>query len=424
MKTIISSISTLAFLILTAGGVFADVTVRQKMTMSGQSFETTKKIKGSRQRTEQKSGVQGAPDFMAQVATITQCDLRRTVQVNDGRKMYFVEPFAESGETDKTPVAAPTGGQTKRAGGTVTITLSVTDTGERQTLFGLPARRLVVVHETESSADSCGGAHRSKMEIDGWYVDFAAEFSCPFETAAPPARAAKPDCRDRVVARQKGAGKIGFLLNGTTKFYDEAGRVQMTQTLETIELSRATLAASLFDVPADYRLAASQQDLYAMPNVADLMRQQQQQSGSDEDSGRTTAAGPNAKTVGVNVNLGGNGRVDQAEINRYLAEKLSENELRPTRGAVGADYVLNLDLKQVKESAAGKVGGLFGKVTGIDTKTGAKVEVELTLTLVKTGSTAPAAQSRVAKKFDGGPTEAVKAAINEAIGKIFAALEN
>jgi hypothetical protein len=420
MKRILSPVLSTLLLLSFAFGVFADVKIRQRVSMSGQTFETTKMIKGARQRTEQKSSAGGAMDFMSQVATIEQCDLRRTVQVNDSKKLYFVQPFAgESTPQKATPQTRPTNRQT-RQGGTITMTYNVVDTGERKTIFGLTARHLKVTQEMESSADSCSGANKTKMEIDGWFVDFSAEFNCPDEvTRTPYQPSEKPDCKDRIIFKGS-AGKTGFLLNGTMTFYDASGSPTMTQTTETLELSRAPLVATLFDVPADYKLASSQQDLYSMPSVTDMMRQQQQQQNDEE----IPAAPATMKNVGLNITYGSETKVNQAEISQYLQNKLRDNNLNSRIGAGGGglDYVLNVEIRKAKESTAGKVGGIFGKVTGIETKAG-KTDVELVMTLVKAGSNATLGQSRVAQKFDGTASEALKAAIDDGLDRILSEIE-
>lgn len=414
MRTIFRFILTSSFILTLTISALADLKIRQKVTMSGQTFETTKMIKGTRQRTENKSSTKGgAADFMSQVATIIQCDLRRTVLINDSKKLYFIEPFA--GETNtraETPAARQPVVQKTRRGGTVTITFSVRDTGERKMFFGLTARHLIIVQETEASPDSCNGASRSKMETDGWYVDFSAEFTCSVDVPdASVQRSDKPDCQDRIVTKQSGSGKTGFLLNGTIKFYDVDGNEQMTQIIETLELARTPLTAGLFEIPQGYKLVSSSQDLYSMPGMTDLTNQQNDEE--DED----TQNNADAKTVGITINSGGNTKINQLEISAYLRNKLRENNFDPRSGASGADYVLNVEIKKVKENAAGKVGGIFGKVTGVETKAG-NTEVELIMTLTKDGSTAPFAQSRIAQKFDGAVKEAVEAAIDKAFDEI------
>lgn len=420
MKKLLSSILSMVLLCSLAVGTFADVKIRQKVTMSGQTFETTKMIKGARQRTEQKGS--GAMAFMAQVATIEQCDLRRTVQLNDGKKIYFIEPFADSPETpNSTSVQNQKSKNQTQKGGTVTMTYVVTDTGERQTLFGLTARHLKILQETESSADSCNGANRSKMEIDGWYVDFSAEFNCPTDIPQAPGQYDKPDCRDRIVFKGSRSAKTGFLLNGTMTMYDESGKAIMTQTTETLELSRSPLAAALFDIPADYKLAASQQELYAMPDVNAMIREQQQQQRDDRRENPSMPVNSGRKNVGVNVLIGAEAKVDQTRISQYLQDKLRARNFDSRAGTSGVDYVLNVEIKKVKESAASKAGGLFGKVTGIETKAG-KTDVELVVTLLKGG--AQIRQNTVKQKFDGTSAEAVNAALDEALDNVLSQIEN
>lgn len=420
MKRIYSSILSVILLLSLASGIFADVKIRQRVSMSGQTFETTKMIKGSRQRTEQKSNAGGAFDMMSQVVTIEQCDLRRTAYVNDTKKLYFIDPFGDEKTTPNvTPQTRPTNRQT-RQGGTITMTYVVTDTGERKTLFGLQARHLKVLQETESSADSCNGAFKSKMEIDGWYVDFSAEFNCPDEIQRTPyPRGEKPDCRDRMIFKGNSSAKTGFLLNGTMTMYDANGNVQMTQTTETLELSRSPLAAALFDIPADYKLAASQQDLYSMPSMSDMMRQQQQKNDGDNPS---MPSNMNRKNVGLNITYGSEAKVNQSEISQYLQNKLRDNNFNARIGTGGnLDYVLNVEVKKAKETKAGKIGGIFGKVTGVETK--GQTEIELVMTLVKPNSNNPVTQSRIAQKYDGTLSEALKAAIDDAFDKISGEIE-
>ena len=172
-----------------------------------------------------------AADFIPQIATITQCDLRRTIQLNDKKKLYTVEPFAVE-ETSNQPTVSTTKQTTvTKRGGTITITYTAVDTGERQTLFGLQARHLKITQEMESSADSCNGASRTKMEFDGWYVDFSAEFNCPIDIPQAPPQSVKPDCIDRIISKRTGTANPGFLLKVTINMFDASGREQMTQTI-------------------------------------------------------------------------------------------------------------------------------------------------------------------------------------------------
>src|SRR5262245_52682220 len=158
MKRCFRILFAAAALIAVPTGVFADVLVKQRVTIGGgMKMQSTKMIKGSRERTETKSEFDdsAASAMFPQVATITQCDLKRKVQLSDRKRLYVVEPFQTA--TEPMPrsesVAAPqSSGATKR-GGTVTVTTSGRDTGERKTMFGMQARHIITTMEMVSSAD-------------------------------------------------------------------------------------------------------------------------------------------------------------------------------------------------------------------------------------------------------------------------------
>lgn len=410
--------SFVVMLAVFCSSAFADVRVKQKVTTSGQSIESTRSIKGSRERTEQKIEMADpqAAAFIPQIATITQCDLKRTVKLNDLKQLYLVEPFAADVETG--PVTrtrpAPTQTTTTRQGGTITITYMVKDTGERKTMFGLQARHLIITNAMESSADSCSGPSKMRMEYDGWYVDFSAEFNCPTarpETPFNGGRPDRPDCRDRMITKGSVAGRAGFLLQGTMKMFGADGSVQMTQTTETVELSRAPLDAALFDIPAGYRETVSSKDLYAisMPSLADF--------GKNDRSTSPARSASASRSVALTINYGSVQPSVRAEIDQYVRSRIAERGFRSVSGS--GDYILMMDFRQVKESTAGKIGGIFGKVTGVETTAG-KVDIDLTATL----SGGASGQANVKSKFDGPLSDAVRSAIDQALDRVFSGIEN
>ena len=413
MQKILVAFLTLLALLCLSISTFADIKITQRVTMSGQKFESTKMIKGSRERTEQKMETDNpqAAAYFPQIATITQCDLRRTVRLNDRKQLYMVEPFQTSTETPAArPSAAPSTTTTTRRGGTMTMTYIVKDTGERKTMFGMQARHLIITQEMESSADSCNGPSKTKMEFDSWYVDFTAEFNCPNATPQIPTRpdASKPDCIDRVVYKGSGAARLGFLLDGTMKIFGAEGSVAMTQTTETLDLSRSPLDAALFDIPKTYSEAASSQALYAisMPSMKDIM------AGKDSSSSAAVVpVGKTAKSVGVNILLGSGASANQAEIDQYVRSRIMSHGLRAVSGS--GDYTLNIQFNKIKESTAGKIGGIFGKVTGVPT-TGGKVDIDMTATLSGAGT----GEAKVKDKFDGPLTDALHAAIDQAVDQL------
>ena len=63
--------------------------LRQSTSLMGMKSESTVFVKGMRKRTEA-GGMMG---IGADLVTIQQCDLKRTVKLNDKKKLYFLEPF-------------------------------------------------------------------------------------------------------------------------------------------------------------------------------------------------------------------------------------------------------------------------------------------------------------------------------------------
>ena len=415
MKNLLLSIPASLIVLCLVSTSLADVTIRQRVTMSGQKFESVRRIKGSRERTEQHIEMSdpAAAAYLPQVASITQCDLKRRIQINDRKQLYFVEPF-ETPET--TPVARParptepaaTG--PARKGGTITMTYNVRDTGERKMMFGLQARHLITTQEMETSADSCNGAGKTKFEFDGWYVDFAADFSCQTTSATPytpGGRMPKPDCVDHIVMKGSGAAPKGMMLEGTMKIYGPDGSVQMSQNTETLELNRDPLDAALFDIPQGYKQAASSQDLFSvtMPTFGG-------DSGTKRPSNNPMMPPTAAKSVMINISGAG---TSQPDVDAYVRGKLAGKGLRIATGT--ADYTVNINFRQIKESAAGKVGGLFGKVTGMSTGGAGKVDIDLVATLSGKAS----GDAKVKDKFDGPLSAAVRLALDQALDQL---LEN
>jgi hypothetical protein len=411
--------------LLNAGAVMpllADVKIRQRVTFEGQSMEQTRMIKGARERAETKVGAadgQTGGFSMPQVARITQCDLRQTLSVNDAAKKYLVEPFPEDDPVASTPVAK-TPAKTVR-GGTVTIDVTVTDTRERKTIFGLTARHLIVTQAVESSADSCGGASRSRVEFDGWYADFSADFSCP--TTAYEYRPEKPDCRDRLILKQNIAGRLGFLLEGTMKSFDAKGKVISSSTTETLEISRSPLAASFFEIGPDYREVGSLNELMGMPSMADFMKNS---GGPEMNTPPTRDKTPGRKFLGLDFPTGDTSKINGDAIRAAMLEQLTAKGF--AAGAVASpaeiaggrfDFVIGVEIKQAKQSKAGKIGGLFGKVTGsTDAAKLGDSEAEVVVTVYqKDGKTVVAAQT-AKQKIAGTPDDAVKAAVASALDSL------
>ena len=244
-----------------------DVKIRQRMSMNGVSgMESLLYIKGQRMRSE----MPGAMGF----TTIMQCDLKRTITINEKTKTYLIASdgtsAAATGEGDGggapvTPSAQQPPAQPR--GGLVNITNTITDTGERKEMFGFTARRIKTSLVKTASPEACD--KDQKIETDGWYIDFQYAFECPtqgqkHQPYVPPQR---PGCKDEIRAKTIGSAKLGFPVLVTTTIYQPDGRTS-TMTQEVLELSREPLAATLFEVPAGYTLAKDTNELYGISTAA------------------------------------------------------------------------------------------------------------------------------------------------------------
>jgi uncharacterized protein YycO len=99
-KYIIRFAVLLAALVLTQN-TFADVKIKARQTMSGQTSENTVYIKGKRQRTEQNTGGM-------QMINLTQCDLKRGVRIMPQSQAYMIDAW------ETAPNVAPTTTTAKR----------------------------------------------------------------------------------------------------------------------------------------------------------------------------------------------------------------------------------------------------------------------------------------------------------------------
>ena len=133
-----------------------DFKVRYRTTMGStggrdMAGETVTMIKGARERSESHSG------YGFDMVQITQCDLKRTIQLSDATKKYPITPMV-TGEpsapaTPGGPAPAPT--TPGRQGGVVEYISSVIDTGERKDMFGFTARHIKSSTSINAGPDSC-----------------------------------------------------------------------------------------------------------------------------------------------------------------------------------------------------------------------------------------------------------------------------
>jgi hypothetical protein len=186
---------------------------------------------------------------------IIQCDQKRAITVMGNNCMVMAMGGGET-SCPATPnmrgmAREMAGGEPApvRKGGVVTITRTSTDTGERQDMFGYKARHIKSSMAMESTPDACNQSHM-KMEIDGWYADLSAGFSCADENYGALAcggPGAKSGCSDRIVMKGGGGTPLGYPMKQTTTMTSDQG--SYTMTTEVLELSSTTLDEPLFDMP-------------------------------------------------------------------------------------------------------------------------------------------------------------------------------
>ena len=266
-------------------------------------------------------------------------------------------------------------------------------------MFGYTARHIITTIETKSSPDACTPMD-SKMETDGWYIDAAFALDCDIDRAsAYRVPQQKSGCQDRYEMKTVGTAKRGYAVWEKMTSFDREGKESFSMINEVVELSQATLDASLFDAPADYRevkdfsgalMAAAaadgnSKDNAAASNVADSGMSANVKSMASSPTAQTSAE-LGAKRPGV-VRLGlasvKTGSVGEglsaadlaAAVQNTLAEYLKSPSVElvqleaklPSQIDAEAkqkecDFVIYANVSHKKGSGGGGFGGMFSKV--------------------------------------------------------------
>jgi hypothetical protein len=281
LKTLLS----IFCLVVVSGVANADTKVKIKQTSGGQTYENTTYIKGKRQRSETNGG---------QMITVTQCDLRRNITIMPQMQAYLIQSYDQPSTTanNATPSNRPSTEQPVTKGGVVTSIINTRDTGERKQMFGYTARHIITTMQMESSPDACSPV-KTKMEIDGWYIDAAFALDCDLgRNYTPPQTAASGGCRDRYESKTTGVAKKGFPVWEKMTMFGPDGREAHSSVNEVVEFSQATLDPSLFDVPAGYREVQDFASLYSQPSVPSV---------SDSPSTPATPSSSSASSVNTDA---------------------------------------------------------------------------------------------------------------------------
>lgn len=412
---------------MAAPAVLADYKITQRLTF-GEGFgsESTVYSKGVRERRESKLINQGDPQMMAMMeqmmppmVEISQCDLKQDVAINPKTSSYFINYHDWSTVPPEKLARRPK--QKMVIKGTATVSSTVADSGRRQQMFGLTARWLKHVNEIETSADSCDGANRIRMEREGWFVSL----SLVSEYCQVP-RAEATDaggCRPRMIV--KSAQDPGFFLDGTMKIF-ENGKEQGSQRIETLDLSKQTLDQSLFEVPTGF----TEVDSYA--ELTRPSRGPADTTAITTVSNETNTRGSRRmKTVAIDFFSGSTSKIDQNELRGLISSRLSAAGISGYAVTSQADLisgnfanVVTVDIEKAKESTGAKIGGLFGKVTGTSgTSKAGDSEATITIMLYAQDRKTVVATATATEKVKGSSNDAAKAAIEKALPAIIAKLK-
>lgn len=399
----------------------SDVKVHTRYTRGAEISENTTYVQGPRQRVE-----------FPGVVTLDQCDLNRTVLLNDATKKYLIKPYPEAPAAP--PTVAPTsatdteglaamsltgrGGQAHPAkGGVITYTTTFTDTLERKPLFGKEARRIKTTIVKQPSPTACDKTGL-KVEVDGWYVDLPQSTGCTKRPAAPEATPAPPldACVDRVESQTVGDARLGFpVAMVTTTTAGEGAKQEISSTsMEVTSLEITRLDAALFNLPPGFVEANSSAEL--LPTLAAGGSVTETLFGSTAD-GTSSAAPKTPGRIRVGILEPAN-KTSHAVAMRQLREHLvgefhtapfealalpglSAADVQQDAARLGCDYILFTEVTDIKTSKPGKVTGLLKRTAGEDATRDIH-EVKLDYKLYAVGTTAAAAVSGSAKASSGG----------------------
>ncbi len=415
---------------LMVSAAWADVKIRTKTTTAGQAGESTVYVKGARQRSEMAMG----PGMT--LIHLLQCDQKRTVQINNSCKVYMVMPTEEASgkeEAAAQPAAKPasTTPASKKSsrGGVITYVSATTDTTEKKTLFGYVARHLKSSMKSESSPDACTKADFS-MEADGWYANLSVGLTC---SASPNAGrggggpGAQPECQDRMSFRRTGPNP-GFALQETRTIH--SGGHSFTTTTETLELSKAPLDAALFELPTGYREVTSSQELMCMGDMQSMMAKAMKGEAPDTKAAAAAAAAGEKKGAGK-LRIGVVGFVNKTkdslaveaprqrlveeiialQVDAVHLDQTTPEEIVAEAREKQCDFILYTDVTKLKQ-AGGKLGGMFGKVTGGAAGAG-KYEVAVNFRLFATGDDGARLASTATTKGEGEASEVLASVMQE-----------
>ena len=416
--------------------------LRQSTSMMGMNTESTIYVKSMRKRTES-TAMMGMP---TQPITIEQCDLQRTIKLNNKKKLYFIEPFAKDEiiEEDvnpspvKTkPVTTTQPKTTAEKGGIIHMWYNISDTGERKKMNGFTARHVWTYQKIKPNPDACAMKDSIIIKTDGWYIDLP-QFNCPVRynttNSLRSTEQPQPDCKDRFITHRSGKGKLGFPLTETRTIIIGDGKSktsEFTTSLETIEFSSEKLDSMLFEIPLGYTQTMTENDLQDKFDMNDMMNQYKNQNNDNGKNNTTpTTEQKMAGTIriGVYEPKGGDGQLQTTVLQQHLVGSLKDGAIdaitissEEDAKKYNCDYTLVSDFIKIKSGS--KVGGLLKAIKNTDPNAASSFNIEATLTLIKLADGSVRSQPNVSGKYDGKIDDAAQKALDDGSRQILKAIK-
>jgi hypothetical protein len=414
--------------------------LRQSTEMMGMKTESTVYIKGMRKRTEGGS-MMGMMGMGSNVVTIEQCDLQRTVKLNDKKKLYFIEPFAQGNDDvieedePKTKVVSPKQNNVKtepKKGGTITQWYSINDTNERKKMFEYTARHVWTSRKTKPSPDACTMKDSMLMKTDGWYIDLP-QFNCPvhYRPTRPPRmqnEKEQPECMDKFITHRRGKGKLGFPLTETTTIIMGDG-TEIKTSVETIEFSTAKLDSMLFEIPPGYQQAKSEDDLEEKMDVNEMMKNAMKGNNENMNPGIVNKETKKAGNIRIGVYAPtGDEQVNAAALQQHMTGTLTSGKVEAIEVSseeearkYNCDYTLNAVFTKIK--SASKVGGLLKAIKNADPNAASSFNIQASLTLKAMSDGSVKSKPEVDGKYEGRVDDAASKALDDGCRDVLKALK-
>lgn len=371
--------------------VAQDLRTKTVYTAADQKTESVTYEKGARERFE-----------FGEVVLLKQHDLKRTVQIMRAANMYMLVP---DGASPGGPLPAAVPNSPSQKPGVVTITTTITDTGERKTIFGLQARHVRTVIDRQATPVACDPT-KQHIETDGWYVDLPPRPQAVQDVAPQPQSAA--GCVDEIKSTQNGDPKVlGFPISYSTSITGDDGKPNVV-AMEITEFELTTLDAALFEIPPGMNEAGNLKALsQAVSDVNETKLAQQLTAQAPP-----VQKAPGAVLVGVpEVVNKTTQQVDTRALRGRLVSDLadakldaaplagSETDMVSQAAAHGYDYVLVAEVTDLKVSKGGALGGVLkaaSKVGGSTATNEEPAEAAITIKLVQ-----PDGKSRLSTTVKG-----------------------